>query len=71
MKIPRFMFSAACLLGPFKPENLSRSRIRLFGNDHYVSINKALEVGFTPEVHLQEGITRTVKWYRTEGFLDQ
>ncbi len=69
--LPKVLFRVALLLGPLCPGSLSSSRRRLFGEDHYVSIEKAEKAGFFPEWSLEEGISETVFWYRNEGILDQ
>lgn len=67
--LPRFLFRFLLLLGPLKPSSLSRSRCRLFGEDHFVSISKASDSGFEPETSLKDGLRTTVKWYRESGLL--
>ncbi len=62
--IPRLAFRIGLLLGPLRPKALSRSRFRLFGEDHYVSIDKAASVGFNPSWRISDGIARTVSWYQ-------
>ncbi len=64
ISIPRLAFRIGLLLGPLRPKALSRSRFRLFGEDHYVSIDKAASVGFNPSWSISEGIARTVSWYQ-------
>lgn len=67
--LPRLLYSLALRSGPFKPRSLSCSRIRLFSEDHYVSISKAAGAGFTPSISLSDGIQKTLKWYRFEKLL--
>jgi len=67
--LPRAFFKLALLLGPLCPDALSASRLKLFGEDHYVSIKKAENSGFFPEYGIAEGIEKTVSWYRTTGIL--
>ena len=62
--IPRLAFRIGLLLGPLRPKALSRSRFRLFGEDHYVSIDKAASDGFNPTWRVSDGIARTVSWYQ-------
>ncbi len=64
ISIPRLAFRIGLLLGPLRPKALSRSRFRLFGEDHYVSIDKASSVGFNPSWRISDGIARTVSWYQ-------
>ena len=67
--VPRMLFRIALKLGPLRPSSLSESRFRLFGEDHFVSITKAVEAGFSPRWSLRGGIGKTVEWYREEGVL--
>jgi nucleoside-diphosphate-sugar epimerase len=67
--LPRFLFRFLLLLGPLKPPSLSRSRYRLFGVDHFVSISKASDSGFIPATSLEDGLRTTVKWYGESGLL--
>ncbi len=67
--LPRFLYALALRSGPFKPKSLSYSRLRLFCEDHYVSINKAAEAGFEPSTLLSDGIQKTLEWYRFEKLL--
>ena len=67
--LPRFLYALALISGPFKPRSLSYSRLRLFGEDHYVSISKATEAGFASSISLSEGIHKTLEWYRFEKLL--
>lgn len=47
-------------------------RVRFFRNNRAFSIEKARRVlGFEPKVGLEEGMRRTVDWYRTKGLLSQ
>ena len=64
ISIPRLAFRIGLLLGPLRPKALSRSRFRLFGEDHYVSIDKAASIGFNPLWRISDGIARTVLWYQ-------
>ncbi len=67
--LPRLFYSLALRSGPFKPRSLSRTRLRLFSEDHYVSISKAADAGFTPSTSLSDGIQKTLEWYRFEKLL--
>ena len=69
ISVPRLAFRLGLLLGPLRPKALSRSRFRLFGEDHYVSIDKAASVGFNPSWSVSDGIARTVSWYQTMKLL--
>jgi dihydroflavonol-4-reductase len=45
-------------------------RVRFFRNNRAFSIDKARRVlGYEPRVALEEGMRRTVEWYRTSGLL--
>lgn len=67
--VPRVLFGIALALGPLAPGQLSRSRLQLFGKDHWVDIAKASGAGFHPETGLADGLSRTVSWYVSEGLL--
>ena len=67
--LPRVFFKLALLLGPFCPDALSESRLKLFGEDHYISIKKAENSDFLPKYGIAEGTERTVSWYRSKGIL--
>ena len=67
--IPRLLFRLALKLGPLRPGALSKSRYRLMGEDHYVSIMRAESAGFQPETDVNKGVETTVSWYRSRGFL--
>jgi nucleoside-diphosphate-sugar epimerase len=69
VRIPRLLFRMALLAGPLKPEALSRSSYRLFGEDHWVSVARAEAAGFRPATGLDSGMAETVAWYREEGLL--
>ena len=69
ISIPRLAFKLALLLGPLRPKALSRSRFRLFGEDHFVSIKKAESDGFNPLWNVSDGIARTVSWYQSMKLL--
>lgn len=69
LPVPKILLRSFLLLGPLCPSALSASRIRLFGEDHYVSINRAKAAGFAPRVELEDGLKATVAWYRTGKLL--
>ncbi len=69
--LPRILFRLSLLLGPLCPDALSESRVRLFGEDHYVSTTKAEQEGFYPKWNIRKGIGETVSWYRTNGILPE
>ena len=49
---------------------LSRTGVAFFSENRRSTYAKAeRELGFTPRVELQEGVARTVGWYREEGLL--
>ena len=48
-----------------KEPPISRYRIRNFGLDYHFSIDKAKTIlGYSPQIDLDEGIRRTVQWYK-------
>lgn len=67
--VPRVIFGIVLALGPLAPRQLSRSRLQLFGKDHWVDIARASDAGFHPETGLADGLSRTVSWYKSEGLL--
>lgn len=67
--VPAVLFRAALLLGPLAPPQLSKSRLALFGRDHWVDISKASAAGFDPATPLAEGLAATAAWYRAEGLI--
>jgi nucleoside-diphosphate-sugar epimerase len=70
---PFFAAAALCeaICVPFGIEPpLHRRRVRFFKNNRAFSIDKARKrLGYEPKVSLEEGMARTVAWYRQEGFL--
>jgi dihydroflavonol-4-reductase len=53
-----------------KEPPFNRSKLSFFIHSKPLSIEKARrELGFTPEVDFRSGITRTVSWYRGQGWL--
>lgn len=69
LPLPRNIFRLALLLGPLCPSSLSRSRLRLFGEDHYVSTEKAEKAGFKPIWPPEKGLRETVAWYVRERLI--
>ncbi|MGB7295899.1 MAG: NAD-dependent epimerase/dehydratase family protein [Candidatus Aminicenantales bacterium] len=63
------LLEAACeFRGKEAPFN--RSKLAFFIHSKPLSVEKARnELGFAPEVDFQTGVTRTVAWYRTQGWL--
>jgi len=70
---PFFAAAAACeaICVPFGIEPpLHRRRVRFFKNNRAFSIDKArARLGYDPKVSLEDGMARTVAWYRQQGFL--
>jgi nucleoside-diphosphate-sugar epimerase len=49
---------------------LTRSRVRfMLQNRAYDGTRARVELGFVPAVGLDEGLARTVTWYRTNGLI--
>jgi len=49
---------------------LTKSRVRFFTENRAFSSLKAhVELGYTPQVDLREGVRRTIRWYREAGYL--
>jgi nucleoside-diphosphate-sugar epimerase len=49
---------------------LTRSRVRFLTQDRAYDGSRArVELGFEPAIDLEEGLRRTVAWYRGEGLL--
>jgi nucleoside-diphosphate-sugar epimerase len=49
---------------------LHRRRLSFFKHNRAFCVDKARRVlGFEPNVDLEEGFRRTVRWYRSEGLL--
>jgi len=69
LPLPRWAYSLVLGMGPFCPASISESRRRLFGDDHFISIEKASLAGFRPSWSLREGVDATVSWYRSEGLV--
>ena len=70
---PVYAASAICegICVPLRIEPpLHRRRVRFFRNNRAFSIQKARDrLGYTPRVDLDEGMRRTVDWYRAHGHL--
>jgi nucleoside-diphosphate-sugar epimerase len=48
-----------------------RRRVKFYKNNRAFNIEKAIKMlGYQPKVSLQEGMKRTVQWYRQNGYLD-
>jgi nucleoside-diphosphate-sugar epimerase len=76
LKFPYGLFygaAVACetLCVPFGIEPpLHRRRVRFYRNNRAFDISKARKVlGHAPQVSLEEGMRRTVSWYRENGYL--
>ncbi len=54
-----------------KPSTLNRDKYNIMKQRNWtVDISKAVrDFGFSPEVDLEEGISRSIKWYRDEGWI--
>lgn len=60
---------AACVPFGIEPP-LHPRRVRFFKNNRAFRIDKARErLGYDPEIGLDEGMRRTVEWYRQQGLL--
>lgn len=66
---PRWLLRAALSMGPLRPSALSESRLRLFGTDRFVSIQKARTAGFTPCFTFAEACDEAVAWYKGKRLL--
>lgn len=69
LPLPRLLFRIALHLGPLCPSSLTESRLRLFGEDHFVSTARAERAGFIPEWDLSAGLRQTLSWYVSEDLL--
>ena len=76
LRFPYWLFFGGAMLcealcAPFGIEPpLHRRRVRFFRNNRAFSIEKARErLGYAPQVSLEEGMARTVAWYRENGYL--
>jgi nucleoside-diphosphate-sugar epimerase len=70
---PFWLAGAACeaLSAPFGIEPpLYRRRVDFFTKSRAFDITRARqELGFAPAVGLRDGVTRTLRWYREQGWL--
>lgn len=70
---PFWIAGAACevICRPFGIEPpLYRRRVDFFTKSRAFDISRArAEIGFAPKVSVREGIQRTLKWYRQEGWI--
>ena len=65
-----FMELYATILRKSKPPLLTRGRVNMFYDNIEFSVAKAQKVlGYQPEISLEEGIERTVTWYKDNGYL--
>jgi nucleoside-diphosphate-sugar epimerase len=75
-RVPRLVLRAAALLGEcswrigFEPV-LDRARLAELGAEGFVcAVDRARDlIGFTAAVPLQEGVERTARWYRNQGWV--
>jgi len=52
------------------PPPLTRARVRTMTENRVYAINRArARLGFVPQIGLDEGLARTVAWYRAGGYL--
>ena len=64
-----FMMETSAHIFNFQPP-LTRSRVRFFTQNRGCDISKARrELGYEPMIILEEGLKRTVDWYRKNGYL--
>ena len=76
LKFPYWLFyyasvviEAICVPLGIEPP-LHRRRVRFYKNNRAFNIDKAKRVlGYSPKVSLEEGMKKTVSWYRENGFL--
>lgn len=76
LKFPYWLFYGAAILCeaicvPLRIEPpLHRRRVRFYRNNRAYNIDKARKVlGYVPQVALEEGMRKTVAWYRENGLL--
>lgn len=64
-----WLMEASASISDFQPI-LTRSRVKFFTQNRGCDISKARrELGYEPTVSLEEGLKRTVDWYRKNGYL--
>jgi len=70
---PFWLAGAACeaIYRPFGVEPpIYRRRVDFFTKSRAFDISRAKrELGYTPQVGLRDGVTRTIEWYRAHGWL--
>jgi nucleoside-diphosphate-sugar epimerase len=67
--IAGFSFEIISKILKFSPP-LSRSRVKTLTHNHVYDISKAKrELGYEPKIDLEEGVRRTVEWYKENGLL--
>ena len=69
---PFWLAGAACeaICTPLGRAPIYRRRVDFFTKSRAFDITRARqEIGFAPAVGLREGITRTLHWYRDQGWL--
>lgn len=71
---PMYMLSAvvefACVPFGIEPP-IFRRRVKFYRNNRAFDISKAKqELAYSPAVSLEEGMKKTVEWYRQNGYLD-
>ena len=70
---PFWLAGAACeaICGPFAIEPpIYRRRVDFFTKSRAFDISRAQrELGYSPQVGLRDGVTRTIEWYRAHGWL--
>lgn len=77
MRMPIFAVRMACRVSEFigaatgKPSTLNSDKFHILRQRNWsVDISKGIkDFGFSPQVDLPEGISRSVEWYRKEGWL--
>lgn len=62
-----FGFKLLSLIGI--PQLLTKDRIKTLIGNHSFNIEKAKKMGYNPKISLEDGIERTINWYRQEGIL--
>jgi len=59
---------AAQLAEPFIPM-ITKTRIQFFTENRGCKINKIMELGYRPKVDIEEGISKTINWYKEKNLL--